>query len=191
MAMTPQEMLARMVTNIEPRTGRTWAEWIVVARAAGIDKHKALTVHLKTEHALKHNEAQWLAWEITDPGRLERYNKPKDLVAELYSGKKAGLRPLYDALHAAGMGVGEDVRPNVCKTYTSLATKRQFAMINPRTQKAVDVDLSLPEGVDSPRLVAQKNSNPNFSWKVRIKDSDEVDPELVRLLRLAAEYARG
>lgn len=191
MAMTPQQMLARMVDNIEPRTGRTWAQWVEVARAAGIDKHKALTVHLKTEHGLKHNEAQWLAWEITDPGRLESYNKPKDLVAELYSGKKAGLRPLYDALHAAGMGVGDDIRPNVCKTYTSLATKRQFAMINPRTQKAVDVDLSLPAEVTSDRLVAQKNSNPNFSRKVRVTDVSEIDEELVRLLTLAAAHARG
>jgi hypothetical protein len=189
--MTPQQMLTRMVETIEPRTGRSWHDWVAVARAAGIDKHKALTVHLKTEHGLNHNEAQWLAWEITDPGRRESYSKPKDLVSELYSGKKAGLRPLYDALYATGMGVGEDIRPNVCKTYTSLATKRQFAMINPRTQKAVDVDLSLPDSVTSDRLVAQKNSNPNFSQKVRVSDPAEVDEELVRLLTLAAEHARG
>ena len=190
MAMTPQQMLQKMVDEIHAKTGKTWPEWIEIARASGIDKHKALTVHLKTEHGLKHNQAQWLAWEITDPGRLESYNKPKDLVSELYSGKKAGLRPLYDAIYAAGMGVAEGVRPNVCKTYTSLATDRQFAMINPRTQKAVDIDLAVPAGVESPRLVAQKNSNPNFAHKVRITDVSEVDDELVRLLATAAEAAR-
>ena len=189
--MTPQQMLQKMVENIEPRTGRSWADWVAVAKAAGIDTHRALTHHLKSEHGLKHNEAQWLAWEVTDPGRLASYAKPKDLVADLYAGKKAGLRPLYDALLAAGLAAGDDVRPNVCKTYTSLATKRQFAMLNPRTLKAVDVDLSLPEGVASPRVVPQKSSNPHFAWKVRVKDLSEVDDELRGLLRAAAEHARG
>ncbi len=191
MAITPQQMLAKMVEKIEPRTGKSWAQWTEVARAAGITKHRALTTHLKTEHGLKHNEAQWLAWEITDPGRLESYNKPKDLVSELYSGKKAGLRPLYDALYAEGMAVADDVRPNVCKTYTSLATGRQFAMINPRTQKAVDVDLALPEGATGARVQAQKSSNPHFAHKVRVTGVDQIDDELRQLLRLAAEHARG
>lgn len=191
MAMTPQQMLAKMVDNIEPRTGRSWEAWVQVARDSGIDTHRALTNHLKAEHGLKHNEAQWVAWEVTDPGRLASYSKPKDLVADLYTGKKAGLRPLYDALMAAGLGVGDDITPNVCKTYTSLATKRQFAMLNPRTQKAVDVDLSLPDDVASSRLVAQKNSNPNFTQKVRVSDVSEVDDELRRLLALAAEHSRG
>lgn len=191
MAITPQQMLAKMVENIAPRTGRSWTDWVEVAKAAGIETHRALTEHLKSEYGLKHNEAQWLAWEVTDPGRLESYNKPTDLVSELYAGKKAGLRPLYDALLADGLGVGDDVTPNVCKTYTSLATGRQFAMLNPRTQTAVDVDLSLPEGVWSDRLAPQKNSNPHFSQKVRVTDASEVDDELVRLLALAAEHSRG
>jgi len=189
--MTPQQMLAQMIDKIEPRTGKSWDAWVEVARSAGIDTHRALTTHLKAEHGLNHNEAQWLAWEITDPGRLESYSKPKDLVADLYSGKKAGLRPLYDALLAAGLGVADDVRPNVCKTYTSLATGRQFAMINPRTQRAVDLDLSLPDGVRSDRLVAQKSSNPNFSQKVRLTEVSEVDDELLRLLGAAAGHARS
>jgi hypothetical protein len=191
MALTPQQMLTRMVEKIEPRTGKSWSDWVAVARSAGIDTHRALTTHLKTAHGLNHNEAQWLAWEITDPGRREQYSKPKDLVADLYSGKKAGLRPLYDALLAAGMGVADDVRPNVCKSYTSLATERQFAMINPRTQTAVDLDLSLPDSARSDRLVAQKGSNPNFAQKVRLTDVSEVDDELVRLMGAAAAHARG
>ena len=188
--MTPQEMMAEMVAEIADKTGKTWQEWTEVARASGIDSHKALTVHLKTVHGLKHNQAQFLAWEITDPGRLESYSRPKDLVDELYSGKKAGLRPLYDAIFAAGKALGPDVEHNVCKTYSSLSTGRIFVMINPRTQKGVDVDLALPEGVTGKGLEAQKNSNPHFQHKVRVTELGQVDGELRRLMAEAAEYAR-
>jgi len=191
MGMTPQQMLARMVETIGDRTGRSWDEWVAVARATGIGKHKALTDHLKTEHGLRHSEAQFLAWEVTDPGRLESYSRPKDLVSELYSGRRAHLRPLYEALLAAGLGTGDDARAHVCRTYTSVSTGRNFAMLNPRTQKAIDVDLSLPADVESPRLLPQKGSNPHFSRKVRITSAAEVDAELVRLLSLAADHARA
>lgn len=190
MALTAQQMLQRMVERIEGRTGRSFEEWVEVARATGIDKHKALTIHMKTEHGLNHNEAQWVAWSVVDPGRLESYSRPDDLLRTLYSGKKAHLRPIHDALRAAGHAAGDDVRSNVCRTSSSLATRRQFAIIRPRTQKGVDVDLALPEGVDSPRLQPAKNSNPRFTHRIRITSVEEVDDEVRRLLAIAADAAR-
>ncbi len=190
MALSPQQMMQRMVERIEPRTGKSFQQWVELARTTGIDKHKALTVHMKAQHGLNHNEAQWVAWAVLDSGRLESYSRPKDLVADLYSGKKAHLRPIHDALRSAGLAVGEDIRESVCRTYSSLATGRQFAMINPRTQRAVDLDLALPEGVDSPRLQPVKNSNPKFAHRIRVSSVEEVDDEVRRLLVIAADAAR-
>jgi hypothetical protein len=186
--MTPQEMLEKMKVTIGGRTGKTFPQWVDVARGSGLEKHKAITVWLKTEHGLNHNEAQWVAWEVTDPGRSEQYNRPKDLVAELYAGKKAHLRPIYDALLAAGMGVGTDIKPNVCKTYTSLAAGRQFAILNPRTQKGVDLELRLPDGAKWGD--AFKSSNPNFKRRMRLTDVSQVDGAVTGALAAAAAHVR-
>ena len=189
MALTPQQMLQRMVENIGPRTGKTFDEWVAVARASGIDSHKALTAHLKAAHALNHNEAQWVAWEVTDPGRLASYEKPKDLVDELYSGKKASLRPVYDALLAAGLAAAEKVTTNVCRTYTSLAVGTQFALLNPRTNAGVDVELALP--ADSPHGEPFKSSNPKFTRRIRVTSVEEVDDDVRAALREAAAAIAG
>lgn len=187
MPMTPQDMLKKMIDNIEGQTGKTFEQWIDVAGKSGIDKHKALTDHMKRAHGLNHNHAQWIAWGVTDPGRVEQYDRPDDLVAELYSGKKEHLRPIYDRLMEVGAGIG-DVGTNVCKTYTSLAARRQFAMINPRTLKAVDLELAMPEGFAATgRLETYKSSNPNFTHRIRIQDSSEIDDEVLAALKAAYE----
>jgi len=191
MARTPQEMLKIMMTKLEPETGKTFAQWVAIAKKSGLDKHKTLTAHMKTTHGLNHNQAQWIAWAVTDPGRIEQYDKPKDLVENLYSGKKAHLRPIYDKLLAVGIGIAKDVGTNVCKTYTSLSTKTQFAIINPRTQKAIDLELVLPPKRKAKgRLETFKSSNPRFTHRVRINDESEVDDEVKALLTEAAKLVR-
>jgi hypothetical protein len=48
MALTPQQMLQKRMDNIGPRTGKSWSEWVEVAREGGIDTHRVLTNHLLT-----------------------------------------------------------------------------------------------------------------------------------------------
>lgn len=49
MPKSPKEMLDIMKQQIQPKTGRSFDPWIEVARATGLDRHKALTVHMKLE----------------------------------------------------------------------------------------------------------------------------------------------
>lgn len=182
MALTPQQMLARMVEQLPGKTGKDYDAWVTLAQGAGIHSHKALTAWLKAEHGLDHNQAQWIAWGVTDPGRLSSYEKPKDLVDELYSGKKAHLRPLYDALLAAALGLGPDVRPNVCRTYTSVARGTQFALLHPSTNAAIDLELALPP---AGRREGFKSSNPRFQSRIRLRAVEELDDEVLASLREA------
>lgn len=192
MAMSPREMMQRMMEKLPSATGRTFEDWVGLARGSGISKHKALTVWLKTEHGLNHNQAQWIAWGVTDPSRVDQYERPADLVDELYSGKKAALRPTYDALLAAGQGTGEDARVEICKTYSSVANRVQFAIINPRTIKQVDLELVLPEGTpETARLQRWAGGNPRFTHRFRIASPDEVDDEVRAALVRAAAFVRG
>lgn len=191
MPRSAADMIQIMLERLPQRTGQTYEQWVEVARGAGIDKHKALTTWLKSEHGLNHNEAQWVAWGVTDPGRISQYDQPTDLVSELYSGKRAALRPIYDGLLALGLAADEAVEPSVCKTYTSLANRVQFAILVPRTLRAVDLELALPE--DAPvteRLTTYKSSNPRFTRRVRISDPAQVDEEVAELLRQAAAHTR-
>jgi hypothetical protein len=192
MAITPQEMMRRMIEKLPAQTGRDFAGWVELARKSGIDKHKALTIWLKSEHGLNHNQAQWIAWGVTDPGRIEQYDRPADLVSELYCGKKAPLRPIYDALIAAAQASDESARVEVCKTYSSVANRAQFALVNPRTQRQVDLELALPaDRAETERLKAYKTSNPRFTHRFRIEDVSEVDDEVRAALAEAAAFVRG
>lgn len=184
MPLSPQDMLKIAMEKLVARTGRDKEAWIRIAREGGPSTHKALTEWLKGQ-GLNHNEAQWIAWGVTDPGRLESYDRPDELEAELYSGKKAALRPVYDALLAMGLGLGAEVRPNVCKTYTSLASGTQFAIFAPRTHSAIDVELVLPEGHGLAGVEPFKGGNPKFIGRMRVRSVEEVG-DTVRAALLAA-----
>lgn len=182
MPLTPQDMLQRMLEKLPEKTGKDYAAWVEVARGSGIGSHKALTAWLKEQHGLNHNDAQWIAWGVTDPGRIEQYDRPKDMVDELYSGKKAHLRPVHDALLAAALAAGDGVGTNVCKTYTSVSRGVQFAIVVPRNNSTVDLELPLPP---QGRREAFKSSNPRFASRFRVASVEEVDDEIRAALRLA------
>ncbi len=192
MAMTPREMLQKMIRELPTKTGKPFEQWVEVAKGSGLDKHKALTTWLKSEHGLNHFQAQWIAWGVTDPGRVDQYERPTDLVSDLYSGKKAALRPIYEALIQAAKEADDSSRVEVCKTYSSVANRAQFAIVNPRTQKLVDLELALPaDTAETARLQAYKTSNPRFTRRIRIGDVAEIDDEVRAAIAAAASFVRG
>jgi Domain of unknown function (DUF5655)/Domain of unknown function (DUF4287) len=184
---TPADMLQIMMAKLEPRTGRTFAQWVELATGLGISGHRALTEALKADHDLNHNEAQWVAWGVVDPGRVTAYDRPADLVADLYSGKRAALRPLYEALMVAGEAIDPDVSHMVCKTYTSLSRRVQFAVFVPRNQTSIDVELALPAQEAGGRAQAFKSTNPRFGIRIRLAAGDPVDNDVLSWLRRAWE----
>jgi hypothetical protein len=192
MPKSPGEMLEAMRINAEVKTGRTFEQWIALAKTSGLSKHMRIVNWLKSEHGCPHGYALWAAWGVTDPTRLSQYDAPDDLMDQLYSGKKAHLRPIHDRLIQAGLDLGGDVEMVACKTYGSLRNRAQFAMVNPRTLKAVDLELRLPPGTEAGgRLQAFKTSNPKFAHRIRISDPAEIDDEVLAVLRMAAEHVRG
>lgn len=186
---TPQDMLKIAIQKLAARTGRDMEGWVELARQSGIGTHKALTEWLKATHGLNHNEAQWVAWGVTDPGRLEQYDRPDDLVAELYSGKREALRPIYERLMREGLALGPDVTSFVCKGYTSLSSGTQFAIFAPRVSGAVDVELALP--ADSELGEPFKSANPKFTRRLRVRALEEVGPELTAALARARAHIQG
>jgi len=189
---SPQEMFRAMRANIEQKTGKSFEAWVQLARKAGLGKFKALTDHMKKNHGLTHGYAQMVAWGVLDPGRLEVGNQDQNLVDELYAGKREGLRPIHDRLIDAGAGLGPGVETVICKTYTSLRSKSQFAIAAPRTLRAVDLELALPADFGAaPPLEPFKSSNPKFTYRIRITEPSDVDAAVTAALKAARAYVDG
>jgi len=189
---SPQEMFQAMKGNIQELTGKSFTSWVNLAARADISKFKALTDHMKKEHGLSHGYAQMVAWGVLDPARLEAGNQEPEFVDALYSGKKLNLRPIYDKLIEEGLKMGSDVELVICKTYSSLRSKSQYAMVVPKTNSAVDLELALPRDISlENRLETIKNSNPKITHRIRITDLSQIDDDVLRFLNRALENNRG
>ncbi len=188
MAKSPEEGMASLIRNLEEKTGKSIDAWAVIARGSGKTKHKEIVDYLKAEHGLGHGYANQIAFRA-----LATANAPAaggdDLVEAQYSGAKAAVRPIYDALVKATNGFGSDVELSPKKAYVSLRRAKQFGLIQPTTATRVDVGLVLKGVVAAGRLEASGSFNAMVTHRVRIASADEVDSELIGWLRQAYEKA--
>lgn len=185
MAKSPEEMAATMIANLQEKTGKSLEQWVALARESGLGKHGEIVKHLKGEHGLTHGYANLVAMKTLEPAAGAAGGD--DLVAAQYSGRKAGLRPVYDGLIAAVTRFGEDVEVAPKKSYVSLRRARQFALIQPSTATRVDVGIQLKGVPPQGRLEASGSFNAMVSHRVRLDDASQLDAQLVGWLRQAYE----
>ena len=186
---SPFEMFQAMKRNMVEKTGKSFDDWLGIARKAGIDKFKPLLDHMKREHGVSHGYAQMIAWGVLDPARLDAGHDDESMVDDLYVGKKSALRPIYEKLISSAKSLGGDVEFVICKTYTSIRAKSQFAIFAPRTNGAVDVELAMPDGTPAGgRFETVKSSTPKIGHRIRIRDLDEVDDEVMSALVAAKNH---
>src|SRR5258705_10062918 len=107
-------MTQKWIAELKQKTGRTLDEWLRLIKKSGPKDEKARREWLKTEHGLGTNSAWWLAERAdgkgTEVGDRNEYLKAAEgYVEKMYSGSKAGLRPLYDELLKVGLKVAKDV----------------------------------------------------------------------------------
>jgi predicted transport protein len=183
---TPEEMTASMIANLKEKTGRDLAAWLKLIGRAKLAKHGEIVTWLKGEHALTHGYANLVAHKAlaSDAGSA---GTDTDLVADQYAGKKAGLRPIYDALAHAIRGFGEDVELAPKKAYVSLRRAKQFGLIQPSTATRVDVGLNLKGEPPTKRLEPSGSFNAMVSHRVRVESLADVDQQLVGWLKQAYE----
>ena len=142
MAKSVEEAKASMAQNLEQKTGKSLADWVKIARASKLAKHKEITTYLKAEHGLTHGYANFVALQALQP---EGQAPPagNELIDTQYAGAKASLRPIYDALIALVSKFGNDIEIAPKKAYVSLRRNKQFAIIQPSTASRVDVGINL------------------------------------------------
>jgi len=177
--------------NIQAKTGKTLDQLGELLRKSGFTKHGELRDFAKRELGLGHGDANTLVHVCfkSDGASAAAATgaSTDDVLAEIYSGPKAALRPIHDAFMAEIGKFGEfEIAPK--KGYVSLRRKKQFAMIGPGSATRVDVGLNLKGVPATDRLLAEKPGG-MCQYKVKLTSAAEVDAELVGWIRQAYDAA--
>ena len=175
--------------NIQKKTGKSFDELAEIIHKCGLTKHGEIREYLKRDLSLGHGDANALVHAVLrSDGQRTAEGKSEDAVLdEIYSGTKAGFRPIHERLIREIDKFGEyEVAPK--KGYVSLRRKKQFAMIGPKTNTRFEVGINAKDFKKNTRLIEQpKGSMCNYI--VNLTDVEEVDSELIGWLKSAYEGA--
>jgi hypothetical protein len=188
MPTTPKDMMAAIERNLPARTGKTLAQWAALVKRDGPKERKDRIAWLRKEHRLGGATATLVAHATEGRRPTDDYSDADALVAAMYAGKKAALRPVHDAALAAARKLGKDVAPSARKTYVSLVRKRQFAAIQPSAADRVDLGLVLPGVRAQGRLEATTAvGGGRVTHRIALRAPSDVDAEVRRWLKAAYE----
>jgi hypothetical protein len=112
-----------------------------------------------------------------------------DYVERMYSGSKAGLRPIYDALLKLGRSMGGDVKVCPCQTMVPFYRNHVFAQIKPTTKTRIDLGLALKDTKTPARLIDTGGSakKDRITHRIEITSLDDIDDEVRTWLKNAYE----
>jgi len=182
---------ATQLKNIETKTGHTLDELRTIILESGLQKHGEIRQMLIERFGLGFGDATMLvhfAQASDGQSAAEAAGlTSSDVLVEIYTGAKAPLRPLHEALMAAIQGFGPfEIVPK--KGYVSLRRKRQFAMLGPGSKGRLEIGLNL-KGVDGTERLEVQPPGGMCQFKVFLTGIQEVDVELIDWIRQAYEGA--
>lgn len=188
---TLDQARATQQRNIEAKTGKSMAQLRTLLVGSGLAKHGELRSFAMEKLGLGHGDANTLVHlALASDGQSAAEASglsTEDVLATIYTDKKAALRPIHEALMAAIGRFGDcEIAPK--KGYVSLRRKKQFAMIGPGSATRVDLGLNMKGVEPTARLLAEKPGG-MCQYKVKLAAADEVDAEVVGWVRQAYEAA--
>lgn len=182
-----------IIANFKPKTGRTIEEWVDFVKKEGPRTEDERRTWLKETHKLGTNYAWWIAERAEgkgeEDGNPEAYlRKAPEYVAEMFAGKRAALKPIYDKLLKLGLGIGKEAKACPCKTIVPLYREHVFAEIKPATNARVDLGLALGKvkGKLPNRIEPNKGPKGNrITHRIPIESVDQVDEFVAKWLKTA------
>ena len=177
------------IDNIQKKIGKSLDELTELVKRSGLTKHGEIRDMLKEKLGLGHGDANALVHAVLQSdGQRAAQGKSTDAVLdEIYTGAKAGQRPIHEELMKHIVRFGEfEIVPK--KGYVSLRRKKQFAMLGPKTNTRFEVGINARDFKKNARLLEQpKGSMCNYI--VNVTDAKEVDTELIAWIKSAYEGA--
>ena len=182
--------------NIQARTGKSIAELHAAVEASGATRHGEKRSWLMANFGLGYGDANTVVHFLGKPlpdlggGTQAAPAGPADgadPVDAIYTGAKAALRPIHEAVIAAVEAFGTfEQAPK--KTYVSLRRRKQFATVGPATRECVEIGLNARGLPANARLKVQPPGS-MCDAKTRISSAAEVDATLTAWLKRAYDAA--
>ena len=185
-------MVQKWVGELKAKTGRSLDDWLKLCESDGPQNEIKRRDWLKKEYGLGTNSAWWIAERSLGKGQEDSdpklyLKKAEEYVEAMYAGKKAGLRPIHDAILKAARKLGRDVRFCPCQTMVPIYRHHVIAQIKPSTLTRIDLGFALGPMKAKGRLIdtggyAKKD---RITHRIPIADVQEVDDEVARWLKTA------
>ena len=197
-------MVQKWIADLPEKTGRSFEQWLKFIRKEGPADEKARSAWLKSRHNFGSNTASWLAERASANPKMgfaeedpqEYLRMAGAYVDEMYSGGKAALRPIYDALLKLGLSIGPESKACPCQTIVPLYRNHVFAQIKPTTNTRIDMGFALgpmikqgkkiPSGAGSRLLdtggFAKKD---RITHRIPITSLKEIDADVKKWLKIA------
>ena len=177
------------LNNILKKTGKSIDELTAIVKSSGLSKHGELREMLMSKLGLSYGDANVLVHALlqSDGQRQAEGKSQEKVLDEIYSGAKASLRPIHEAVMKEIGQFGEfEIVPK--KGYISMRRKKQFAMLGPATTSRVELGLNIKDLPPAERLLEQPKGS-MCNYVVKITDPAQVDAELVTWVKFAYESA--
>ncbi len=185
-------MVGNWVRTLKEKTGRDLDEWVALVEKEGPAGEKERRDWLRKERGLAMNSAWWIAEKASGGGTWDEdpdayLRNAERHATELFSGARAGSRPLFDALVERGRALGGDVKICPCQTMVPFYRKFVFAEVRP-TADGVELGLALGNRKPSGRLepLARMVGN-RVQHRVLLSSLGDLDAEVEGWLREAYE----
>lgn len=171
----------RWTDALHRQTGQNLAVWSARIRDAGLADEPSLRAWLSGQGITGYPQMLLV---------MERFGYPDfmtataDQLIEAQYRDRPHLKPAYEAVVAAALGLGSTVI-QVRKTYVSLLTpRRTFARIQPTTRTRLDVALRLAGAEPGGRL-ARSRVHDDMPVQFSLTTANELDVEALALLKRA------
>lgn len=186
-------MMAAVTTSMTERTGRSLDEWVALVRESGPDPldQRAVRAWLKDVHGVPQN-SQWAIADAAATGAGWQRPDVDAYTDALYSGSKAHLRPIHDAIMTLAEALGEDVSREGRGTYIPVVRKTQFVAVAPGPRGTVRVGFRFRGAApEDERLSPAKGFAQATHWLHLAADADEDDLRSLEPLLEAAYRQNG
>lgn len=185
-------MIRKWADELPAKTGRSLDQWAKLVNTSGIPERKDRVAWLKDAHELGTNTAWYIVEYANDShswdGDPKVYLKQAaKYVEDMFSGGKAGLRPIFDKILGEVRKLGKDVKVCPCKTIVPFYRSRVFAEVKPATKTRLELSLAL-EGVPFGGLLRKNpraNEKDRLKHQIALTSPGEVTPELLKWLTAA------
>ncbi len=176
------------LARLKDRTGRPLEEWIRVVKKTGPATEKERILWLKQAHGITTNYALWIAKRADGAGAADDYD-PDAMVEEMFAGKKAALRPIFNRVLAMAFDLGKDVRVSPCKTIVPFYRKHVFAQVKPTTATRVDIGFAFKDMKPSGKLISTGGfeKGDRITHRIPVASMEDIDKEVGKWLKHAYE----